>query len=71
MAKEKTLSHEFQANRQRLHALAYRMLGSSAEADDALQEAWLRASRTDSMQVENLTGWPTRSGSPCSSCSTR
>jgi RNA polymerase sigma-70 factor (ECF subfamily) len=49
----------FEAERPRLRALAYRMLGSSAEADDAVQEAWLRFDRTDRSEVENLTAWLT------------
>lgn len=59
MAEEKTLAHEFQAQRARLRVLAYRMLGGSAEADDALQEAWLRVSRTDAAEIDNLPGWLT------------
>src|SRR5512132_3181356 len=43
----------------RLRAVAYRMLGSLSEADDAVQEAWLRLSRTDSSEIENLGGWLT------------
>ncbi|GAB3963394.1 sigma-70 family RNA polymerase sigma factor [Actinoallomurus acanthiterrae] len=50
---------EFEAERPRLRALAYRMLGSGAEADDAVQEAWLRFDRTDLSQVENLAAWLT------------
>jgi RNA polymerase sigma factor (sigma-70 family) len=49
----------FEAERPRLRALAYRMLGSSAEADDAVQEAWLRFDRTDLSEVENLAAWLT------------
>jgi RNA polymerase sigma-70 factor, ECF subfamily len=49
----------FEAERPRLRALAYRMLGSSAEADDAVQEAWLRFDRTGLSQVENLAAWLT------------
>jgi RNA polymerase sigma factor (sigma-70 family) len=49
----------FEAERPRLRALAYRMLGSSAEADDAVQEAWLRFDRTDRSEVENLAAWLT------------
>jgi RNA polymerase sigma-70 factor (ECF subfamily) len=49
----------FEAHRPRLHALATRMLGSPGEADDALQEAWLRFDRTDTSAVENLGGWLT------------
>ena len=50
---------EFEAHRPHLHAVATRMLGSEAEADDALQEAWLRFDRTDTSDVENLGGWLT------------
>src|SRR5215207_10028879 len=49
----------FEAHRPHLHAVATRMLGSEAEADDALQEAWLRFDRTDTRDVENLGGWLT------------
>lgn len=49
----------FEAERPRLRALAYRMLGSSAEADDAVQEAWLRFDRTDLSQVDNPAAWLT------------
>lgn len=59
MAREKSLAHDFQDNRPHLRALAYRMLGSRAEADDALQEAWLRISRAETESVENLSGWLT------------
>src|ERR671935_2322847 len=45
--------------RPRLRAVAYRMLGSVSEADDAVQESWLRLSRSDSTAVENLEGWLT------------
>src|SRR5215208_4182193 len=54
------LAEQFEANRTRLRAVAYRMLGSLSEADDALQEAWLRLSRSDTSEVENLGGWLTR-----------
>jgi RNA polymerase sigma factor (sigma-70 family) len=47
----------FEAQRDRLRAVAYRMLGSRTEADDALQEAWLRVNRADATAVENLDGW--------------
>lgn len=53
------LAGEFQDHRGHLRAVAYRMLGSTAEADDALQEAWLRASRADAGAVENMGGWLT------------
>ena len=50
---------EFEAYRPHLHAVAMRILGSRAEADDALQEAWLRAERSDTSDVENIGGWLT------------
>ena len=53
------LAQEFEEHRTRLRAVAYRMLGSLSEADDAVQETWLRLSRTDSDEVENLGGWLT------------
>ncbi|MDA8217971.1 MAG: sigma-70 family RNA polymerase sigma factor [Dehalococcoidales bacterium] len=53
------LAERFEAERERLQAVAYRMLGSASEADDAVQEAWLRLSRTDPAGVENLSGWLT------------
>jgi RNA polymerase sigma factor (sigma-70 family) len=49
----------FEENRPRLRGIAYRMLGSSTEADDALQEAWLRLSRADHAGIDNLAGWLT------------
>lgn len=53
------LAEQFEANRTHLRAVAYRMLGSPSEADDAVQEAWLRLSRADTSGVENLGGWLT------------
>ena len=53
------LTERFEENRTRLRAVAYRMLGSVSEADDAVQEAWLRLSRADTSSVENLAGWLT------------
>jgi RNA polymerase sigma factor (sigma-70 family) len=53
------LTQHFEADRGHLRAVAYRMLGSLSEADDAVQEVWLRLSRTDTSGVENLTGWLT------------
>ncbi|WP_405671652.1 sigma-70 family RNA polymerase sigma factor [Streptomyces sp. NBC_01530] len=53
------LARRFESHRSHLRAVAYRMLGSSAEADDAVQEAWFRLSRSDTRQVDNLGGWLT------------
>jgi RNA polymerase sigma factor (sigma-70 family) len=53
------LAERFEAHRAHLRAVAYRMLGSGSEADDAVQEAWLRVSRADTGRVENLGGWLT------------
>src|SRR5438128_10195229 len=53
------LAARFEENRSHLRAVAYRMLGSGSEADDAVQEAWLRLSRSGTRGVENLGGWLT------------
>jgi RNA polymerase sigma factor (sigma-70 family) len=53
------LAERFEANRAHLRAVAYRMLGSLTEADDAVQEAWIRLSRTDTTDVDNLRAWLT------------
>ena len=53
------LAQRFEEHRTRLRAVAYRMLGSLSEADDAVQEAWLRLSRSDADEIENLGGWLT------------
>ena len=53
------LAERFEEHRAHLRAVAYRMLGSTGEADDAVQEAWLRLSRSDESVVENLRGWLT------------
>ena len=52
-------AQQFEHTRAHLRAVAYRMLGSSAEAEDAVQEAWIRFARTDTSAVENLRGWLT------------
>jgi RNA polymerase sigma-70 factor (ECF subfamily) len=56
------LGERFEAQRPHLRGVAYRMLGSLNKADDAVQEAWIRLSRTDTHDVENLRAW-------CLSCS--
>jgi RNA polymerase sigma-70 factor (ECF subfamily) len=53
------ITEQFEAQRDRLHGLARQMLGSASDADDVLQEAWLRLHRTDTAEVENLGGWLT------------
>jgi RNA polymerase sigma factor (sigma-70 family) len=53
------LAERFEGHRAHLRAVAYRMLGSASEADDAVQEAWLRLARADASGVENLGGWLT------------
>src|SRR5579859_908437 len=53
------LAEQFEARRSHLRAMAYRMLGSLSEADDAVQEAWLHLSRSDTNSVENIAGWLT------------
>ena len=58
MTDQDALAKAFEDNRKRLRAVAFRMLGSRSEADDALQETWLRLSRSDA-QVDNLGGWLT------------
>jgi len=59
MTESDWLAEGFEQNRARLRAVAYRMLGSFAEADDAVQEAWLRLSRADASGVDNLSAWLT------------
>src|SRR5437660_7866736 len=53
------LAQRFEENRGHLRGVAYRMLGSLSEADDAIQETWLRLSRSDSGSIQNLSGWLT------------
>src|SRR5688500_14318112 len=59
MDEREFLAEQFEEHRSRLRGVAYRMLGSLSEADDAVQEAWLRLSRTDGDEIENLGGWLT------------
>src|SRR5258707_1940114 len=59
MDEHEWLAERFEANRTHLRAVAYRMLGSLSEADDAVQESWLHLSRSDTSGVENLGGWLT------------
>jgi RNA polymerase sigma-70 factor (ECF subfamily) len=59
MDEREFLADQFEEHRPHLRAVAYRMLGSTAEADDAVQEAWLRLSRSDAGEIDNLGGWLT------------
>jgi RNA polymerase sigma factor (sigma-70 family) len=59
MDEREWLAERFEQDRTRLRAVAYRMLGSLSEADDAVQEAWLRLNRSDAGAIENLEGWLT------------
>src|SRR5262249_34139017 len=59
MRDQEWLAGQFEAHRTRLRAVAYRMLGSLSEADDAVQESWLRLSRSDAGGIENLSAWLT------------
>ena len=59
MDEQDVLAERFEAHRARLRAVAYQTFGSASEADDAVQEAWLRLSRTDPCNIENLGGWLT------------
>ena len=59
VAEHEWLADKFEQNRGHLRAVAYRMLGTSNEADDAVQEAWLRLSRSDAGTIQNLGGWLT------------
>jgi RNA polymerase sigma factor (sigma-70 family) len=56
---QKNLAHRFEESRPHLRAVALRMLGTRTEADDAVQEAWLRLSRSDASNIDNLGGWLT------------
>jgi DNA-directed RNA polymerase specialized sigma24 family protein len=53
------LAERFETHRARLRAIAYRTLGSASDADDAVQEAWLRLGRADAGSIDNLGGWLT------------
>jgi RNA polymerase sigma-70 factor (ECF subfamily) len=59
MTESKLLAERFEQSRNHLRGVAYRMLGSLAEADDAVQEAWLRLSRTEAEAIDNMGGWLT------------
>jgi RNA polymerase sigma factor (sigma-70 family) len=59
MNDDQWLAERFQADRPRLEAVAFRMLGSSGEAEDAVQEAWFRLAASDSARIDNLSGWLT------------
>src|ERR671911_460070 len=57
MDEREWLAQRFQEHRPRMRALAYRMLGSTSQADDAIQEAWIRLSRSNAGQIDNLQAW--------------
>src|SRR5215469_11865754 len=59
MADSESLAREFEAHRAHLRGVAYRVLGSRSDAEDAVQEAWVRLSRTDVSDVVNLRAWLT------------
>src|SRR4051812_50013799 len=59
MTDDDLLAREFERSRARLRAVAYRMLGSVSDAEDAVQEAWLRLSRSEPEAIANLPGWLT------------
>jgi DNA-directed RNA polymerase specialized sigma24 family protein len=59
MDEQDWLAKRFEAHRTHLRAVAYRMLGSLCEADDAVRESWLRLTHSDTSGVENLGGWLT------------
>src|SRR5690242_8060436 len=59
MPEREAITEEFERQRPHLRAVAYRMLGSVSEADDAVQEAWFRLNRSDTAAVDNLGGWLT------------
>src|SRR5215471_14143971 len=57
MTEQDWLAERFEQHRRRLQAVAYRMLGSTTEADDAVQEAWIRLSRSNAGEIDNLEAW--------------
>src|SRR4051794_22584961 len=59
MSTQEQLADQFEEHRDHLRSVAYRMLGSVSEADDAVQEAWLRLARSDTDDVVNMRGWLT------------
>src|ERR1700712_2962577 len=59
MIDSELLARQFETDRERLRLIGYRMLGSFSEADDAVQETWLRLSRTGAEDIDNLRGWLT------------
>lgn len=59
MSDNESLASRFEGERGQLRAVAYRLLGSLSEAEDAVQEAWLRLSRSDASAIENLSAWLT------------
>ena len=59
MHEQRLLADQFETHRSRLRSVAYRMLGSVSEADDALQEAWIKVSRAETSDVDNMGGWLT------------
>lgn len=59
MREDDWLAARFEENRDHLRAVAYRMLGSQQEAEDAVQESWIRLSRSDPASIDNLGGWLT------------
>src|SRR5262245_65835424 len=59
MDEKKLLTEKFESHRSHLGAVAYRMLGSASEADDAVQEAWLRLNNSNTSEVANFGGWLT------------
>lgn len=69
MDEKDRLGDRFEQHRAHLRSVAYRMLGSLADADDAVQDAWLRVSRAGTAEVENFGGWQPRS-SPACACAT-